>query len=330
MQTSTAPSLSATRRSTLLRVAGWLAAAVVIVYVGRNLGQGLRDLRAQPMPDNPRWGMIALSGVLFLVAHAVLVETWRTVLACWDARLPFWSAARIWSVSNLGKYVPGKIWQIGAMSAMSRELGVSPIAASGSAILGTLVNVIAGFVIALVSGRALLERTRPGWSDVATLIVAVAAVALLLAPFIVPRLAPVAARLTGRPLQTTLPVRAVVYSLVGNLLAWLIYGAAFRLLVLGILGSATGGYLEYLAAYTISYLFGYLAFFAPAGIGVRELFMMRVLAVAGLASVPQAALVTVCSRIWLTLLEVTPGFLFWAHHRSRRRSLTTDPSDVPT
>jgi len=322
--------LSTTRRNALLRVAGWLVAAVVIVFVGKNIGEGLRDLRAQPMPEHPQWGMIALSGALFLAAHAVLVQTWRSVLACWDARLPFWSAARVWSVSNLGKYVPGKIWQIGAMSAMSRELGVSPIAASGSAILGTLVNVIAGFVIALVSGRALLERTRPGWGNVATLIVAIAGVSLLLAPLIVPRLAPIAARLTGRPLQTTLPVRAVVYSLVGNLIAWLIYGAAFRLFVLGILGTSTGGYLEYLAAYTISYLFGYLAFFAPAGLGVREEVMMRILAVAGLATVPQAALVTVSSRIWLTILEVTPGILFWAHHRSRRRSLTTDPSDVPT
>ena len=330
MRTSTAPSLSSTRRNTLLRVAGWLVAAVVIVYVGKNLGDGLLELREQPMPDNPRWGMIALSGALFLAAHAVLVQTWRSVLACWDARLPFWSAARIWSVSNLGKYVPGKIWQIGAMSAMSRELGISPVAASGSAILSTLVNVIAGFVIAIVSGRAVLERTRPGWGDVATLIVVIAGLGLVIAPFLVPRLAPVAARLTGRPLQTTLPVRAVVYCLVGNLVAWIVYGAAFRLLVFGIMGVATGGYLEYLAAYTISYLVGYLAFFAPAGLGVREKFMLTILPVAGLATVPQAALITVVSRIWLTLLEVTPGFLFWAHHRSRRRSLTTDPSDVPT
>ncbi len=301
----------------------------MIVYVGRNLGEGLRGLRAHPLPEHPRWGLIALSGVLFLAAHAVLVQTWRSVLACWDARLPFWSAARIWSVSNLGKYVPGKIWQIGAMSAMSRELGVSPVAASGSAMLGTLVNVIAGFAVSLLSGRALLERTRPGWGALATLIVVAAGGALLLAPVIVPRLAPLAARLAGRSLQTTLPVRAVVYSLAGNIIAWMIYGLAFQLLVLGILGAATGGYPEYLAAYTVSYLFGYLAFFAPAGVGVREFFMMRVLAVAGLASAPQAALVTVVSRIWLTLLEVTPGFLFWAHHRARRRSLTTDPTDVP-
>ena len=322
--------MEASRRRTLLRVGGWLVAAIVIIYVARNLADGLRQLRAHPLPEHPRWGLIALSGALFLAAHAVLVQTWRSVLACWDARLPFWSAARIWSVSNLGKYVPGKIWQIGAMSAMSRELGVSPIAASGSAILGTLVNVIAGLVVAIISGRSLLELTRPGWGALATLIAIVAGGALLLAPFIVPRFAPLVARLAGRDLQTTLPVRAVVYALAGNVIAWLLYGLAFRELVLGIVGTPTGGYSEYLAAYTISYLCGYLAFFAPAGVGVREFFMLRVLEVAGLASAPQAALITISSRVWLTLLEVTPGFLFWAHHRARRRTMTTDPTDVPT
>jgi hypothetical protein len=322
--------LDAKRLRKLLRVAGWLAAAVVVVFVARDLGKGLGDLRAHPLPQHPRWGMVLLSGALSLVAHAVLVQTWRSVLACWGARLSFWTAARIWSVSNMGKYVPGKVWQISAMSAMSRDVGASPIAASASAILGTLVNVIAGFIIALLSGRALLEKARPGYGALATLIVVAAGGALVLAPLIVPRLAPLAARLAGRPLQTTLPMRAVVYSLVGNIIAWLLYGAAFQLLVLGILGTASGGYLEYLAAYTISYLIGYLAFFAPAGVGVREEIMRVVLNAAGLAAVPQAALVTVSSRIWLTILEVTPALLFWAHHRVRRRSPTTDPADVPT
>ncbi len=276
------------------------------------------------MPSRPGWGNIAASGVLFLCAHAVLVQTWRSVLSCWDQRLPFWGAARIWSVSNLGKYVPGKVWQIGAMSAMSRGLGVSPIAASAAAILGAIVNVIAGFVISLACGRVLLEKTHPGWSSAATLIVSVSLTGLLLAPVLVPRLAPVLARLVGRRLDTTLPVRAVVYSLIGNVIAWLIYGAAFQLLMIGLLGSATGDYAAYLAAYTISYLGGYLAFFAPAGVGVREYLMGRVIEAAMLGTAPQAALIMIVSRVWLTLLEVTPAFIFWTHHRLQPSPTTID------
>ncbi|MEP6621575.1 MAG: hypothetical protein ABJE47_19765 [bacterium] len=309
------------------RVAGWIAAALVIGFVGLKLGRDLLEFRAHPLVRSPDWSLVALSGGVFLVAHAVLVQTWLGVLSCWDARLPFWTAARIWSVSNLGKYLPGKVWQIGAMGAMSKEVGVSPLAATGSAILGALVNIMTGFVVVLVSGRALLDRLPGNWGTLAEGATVAACVALLAAPVLLPRLAPVVARATGRTFEATLPVRAVVYSLVGNVTAWLIYGAAFQLFAAGMLGSATGGYTAYLTAYTFSYVVGYVALFAPAGAGVREFTMLSALQLAGLATRPEAALVTVASRIWLTLLEVTPALVFWAHYRVRHRSLTTDPSD---
>jgi hypothetical protein len=328
---STARYLEPAQRRSLLRVGGWLLAAFVLAKVSLSLARGLGELREQPLRGQPQWMLIAVSGVVFLVAHTVLVVTWRMVLSCWGEHLPFWSAARVWSVSNLGRYVPGKIWQIGAMGAMARELDVSPIAASGSALLGTLVNIAAGFVVALVSGHALLLSQVPATMRTLTVAVIVAAAgSLLLLPFIMPRVAGAASRVSGRTLQATLPMRAVVYSLIGNVIAWLVYGAAFELFMWGVLGRSTGGYLTYLAAYTSSYLIGYIFLFAPAGAGFREAAMLELLQVAGLASHPEAALVTLTSRIWLTLLEVVPALLFWTHHRMRRRLTTLDRSDAPT
>lgn len=314
----------------LFRYLGWLLAAAVVAIVGRSMSHDLLALRSHPLERPPQWSLIALSGAIFLCGHAVLVQTWRSMLGCWDARLRFWQAARVWSVSNLARYLPGKLWNIGAMGAMSRELGVSPVAASGSAILSTLVNLLAGFVVAVISGRALLEQTSKGRSTIAMLVVALATLALMLAPLLVPRIAPLLGRMIGRPVQVSLPARAVVYAMVGNVVAWLLYGAAFQLFVRGLLGPTTGGYAAYLAAYTISYLLGYLVLFAPAGIGVREGAMITVLTFAGLATSPQAALVALTSRVWLTLLEVIPGFVFWTHAAVNRRPPTRDPSDVPT
>ncbi|MDB4913959.1 MAG: hypothetical protein JWM95_1603, partial [Gemmatimonadetes bacterium] len=226
---------------------------------------------------------------------------------------------------------PGKIWQIGAMAAMARELDVSPVAASGSALLGTLVNIAAGFAVALVSGHnLLLARVPAGMRAITVAVVILAGLSLLLLPFVIPRLGPAAARMVGRPVEATLPARAVIYSLVGNVLAWLVYGAAFQLFVAGVLGAATGDYLTYLAAYTCSYLIGYIFLFAPAGVGFRETAMLELLQGAGLATHPEAALITVTSRIWLTLLEVVPALVFWTHHRMRQRSMTIDRSDAPT
>ena len=314
----------------LFRAAGWALAALVVVLVGRVLLRDLSELRAQPIRITADWLAIVFSGALFLGAHAVLVQTWRSVLGCWDAHLPFWTSARIWSVSNLARYLPLKVWQIAAMGAMARDAGVSPIAATGSAILGTIVNVLAGFVVALLGGRALLDRASQGHGTLAFVLVVAGAGALVAAPVVLPRIAPWLGRAIGRPVRAQLPVRAVLYALIGNVVAWLLYGAAFQAFMTGILGDTAGGYPEYLAAYTISYLVGYLALFAPAGIGAREGAMVAVLVYAGLATRPQAALIALTSRVWLTLLEVVPGFLFWAHAALRRRSRTTDSSDVPT
>ncbi|MDB4916344.1 MAG: hypothetical protein JWM95_3988 [Gemmatimonadetes bacterium] len=303
---------------------------MVVLYVSRSLLDGLRMLGAQPLDAPVRWDLLALSGTLTLTAHVILIETWRRMLTCWNERIPFWSAARVWSVSNLAKYLPGPVWQIGAMGAMSREIGVSPMAASGAALLSAMVSVIAGFVVVLASGRGLLEQAHPGWATLAGVIAVCAIVGLIAAPAVLPRIGPAIARLAGRQLETTLPARAVVYSAAGNLVAWLLYGAAFNFFVRGLIGGPSGGYLAYLAAYTVAYLTGYLSFFTVAGAGTRELVMQRVLVDAHLASVPQAALITISSRVWLTLLEVTPAILFWVHHRMRPRSPTTDPTDVPT
>ena len=302
----------------------------MVAGVSRNLWKGLLELRDQPLRGQSQWITIAASGVVFLLAHCVLVMTWRKVLSCWGDRLPFWTAARVWSVSNLGRYVPGNIWTIGAMGAMARQLDVSPVAAAGSALLGTLVNIAVGFVVALVSGHALLLSRIPAPLRTFTVaVILVAAASLILLPFAIPRVAGVASRLTGRPFQATLPMRAVVYSLIGNVIAWLVYGAAFQLFMAGVLGRSTGEYISYLAAYTSSYLIGYIFLFAPAGVGFRETAMLELLQLAGLATLPEAALVTVTSRIWLTLLEVVPALLFWTHHRMRRRLTTLDGSDAP-
>ncbi len=316
------------RRKRFLRAAGWILAAIVLARVGASLLEGLRQLRQQPDVSHPRWGLIALSGLVFLVAHATLVLTWRAVLSTWNAHLAFWTAARIWSVSNLGRYIPGKVWQVGAMGAMARQVDVSPVAASASALLGTLVNILAGFAVSLVSGRVLLDRSAGGGGSITALLVGIAAVALVLTPVLLPRVTPVIARLLNRPVQATLPVMAVVYSIVGNIAAWLLYGAAFELFVSGVVGDSIGPYSAYLAVYTISYVVGYIVLFAPAGLGVREGAMLQLLQAAGLATYPQATLITIASRVWLTLLEVTPALLFWAFHHARSRPPSIETSDL--
>jgi len=284
---------------------------LVIAYVGRVIATGWRDFRSGSVGLRLDWRWILASMSAFLVAYAVLVQTWRAVLSEWGSHVRFWDSAHIFAVSSLARYVPGKLWQIGAMSMLAKRAGASPTAAAGAAVVSTLANVATGLLVVLATGWSLLDLAYRNGGRWGLPLVVFAGVALVGTPWLLPPMLRLAERLLGRPLSLgRLPPRAVAYAVIGNVLAWVIYGVAFWLLTRGVLGAAPGRLVAYVAVYTMSYIFGYLMLFAPAGVGFRESAMILVMPAAGLGGVGEATVMAVASRLTLTILEMAPGLLF--------------------
>ena len=114
----------------------------------------------------------------------------------------------------------------------------------------------------------------------------------------------------GMSLAVTLPHRAVYLAIAGNIVAWLLYGAAFELFVLGVVGPVHASYAAFVTAWSWAYVLGYLVIVVPAGIGVRDSALALALTGLGITTPPQAAVIVVASRLWLTVLELLPGFAF--------------------
>jgi hypothetical protein len=308
-----------TRRNVRLTVvAQWLVAAVVIAFAGREIARQWRDVAPALASLRIDWIRVTASGLLVLTTYFILVEAWRATLRVWSETLPFGTAARIWFVSNLGKYVPGKVWQIAAMGAMAQRASVSPAAAIGSSLLVNLVSVIAGFAVIAVTGAGRISAVVGGQgtggstsSETAVVGIAIAGgVALALAPFAVPRLVTLASRITGRTIpMPRVPAKAVWVAAASTVASWLLYGVAFSLFAHGITPRATGNATSYIAVYTGSYLAGYLALFAPGGVGVREAVLVLAMPRFELASAADAAVIAITSRLWLTVLEILPGLI---------------------
>jgi glycosyltransferase 2 family protein len=274
---------------------------------------------SQPLEPHLRWGVLLASGGVIVTAYAVLIQTWRVMLVAWDAKLSFWRAAHIWSVANLYRYVPGKVWQIGAMGMMAQREGVSPVAATGTALLNTVVNITTGFAVALGTGSVALDAYSPGASRVALVLTILALAGLIALPVAMPRVLATARRVTGRDLpQTSVPPRVIAFAIVGNLITWAMYGFAFQLMVIGVLGHAAGALPSYVAVYSASYVLGYIVLFLPAGIGARDGTIAAALPAFKLMAAPQAVLIAVASRLWTSILELVPGFLFLAVDAWRR------------
>lgn len=282
----------------------------VLVLAARAVATQWSELQAVARNVELQWGWICASGVMVLAVHALLIQTWRLLLSGWGSDLHFGSAVRIWTISNLGKYLPGKVWSIGAMGVLAQREGVSGVAASGAALLNALLNLGAGFgVIALVGARD-MDRIPP-WMRTAAIVASLIFVAGVLA---LPTLLPL---LLGRIAQwrkvassdQQVPARRLWLVTLLHALSWVGYGLAFMAFTRGVTPHVSGASSVFIAVYAASYLLGYLMLFAPGGIGVRESAMVWLLVTLGLALQPDAILLSLASRVWLTVVEVLPGLI---------------------
>lgn len=281
------------------------AAALVIIawLLYREFAPLAPDILAAWRSATPRPGYLAASATLVLASYALLIEVWRRVVTAAGGELRYTTAAHIWLVSNLGRYLPGKVWAIAAMGALAQRAGVSAVSAMGSSVLIAVVHVLAGIALVAALGRGALSLSLP----VALVVIALAS-AVIVAPTLLPWAATRVAAIFGRQAEwRPLPRRTVAIAFAGCAAGWLLQGLAFKLLVMGVVGTAAGASSAYIAVFTASYLAGFLFLPAPGGIGVREGVLAGLLGTFGLAAAGPAAVIVLASRAWLTILELIPG-----------------------
>ncbi len=304
--------------------------AIVVFYVFRAIDTNWSEIRASMTSLRPDWVGLLLASACIGVGYALLIAAWRLLLSRWSSPLGVLSATRIWFVSSLGKYVPGKVWAIGAMAVLARDAGASPLAATGSSIIMQLVNIAAGFAVVALAGAGELLAINPLLRAASWVALVATVFGLAFGPQLLTWAVATATRLVRRP-EVDLPVisRGTLLMVFGaNVAAWVAYGIGFGLFWRALLGHGGGISMAALAIYTASYLVGFLAIFAPGGIGVREAALVVMLISLRLATPAEATMLAAGSRVWLTVVEVIPGLVFLPGVSLRRRS-SLSSSDGP-
>lgn len=293
------------------RWAQGLAGAAIVAYAVRFLAGNWETVRTAPLEWRLRPVPVIASVLLVLATYALLVEAWRRVVAGWGAEIGFRSAARVWVLSSMGKYLPGKVWAVVGMAALGREAGVPAAVATAAAIALQLLSIATGALVVALSGLGELERVRPGAAVTLLGLVAVAAgcFAVVARPYLLNRLL---ARWLGpeRMLPRPPAARALGIGALANLAAWLAYGLALYWLADGVLAGSGLDLRTAITAFTASYLAGFLFLLAPGGLGVREgVFVLLTQGAIGPA--PALALAAV-SRIGMTVADLAAAtpFLF--------------------
>jgi glycosyltransferase 2 family protein len=266
------------------------------------------------------WPSLLAASALVVGAFALMVVAWSASLRWWHATVSFLSALRMWSLSNLARFIPGAIWQFAGLAALARDEGVSPLAATGAVLLQQLVLLATGVVVAVLLAPEWVQPIAGSLSPVAMTVLACAALVALaiLIPLAMPTMGGWMSRIAKREFAWPRPSLASFSAYAAVLvLPWLIYAAAFWLFTRAVLGPTAPSLGIAGGAFVASYVAGIIAVFAPAGIAVREAAIVAMLA--PVIDARHALLVAIGSRIWMIALEIFTAVAVVVLYRARRR-----------
>ena len=232
----------------------------------------------------------AVSGVLCLLALVASMLMWRSLLAAVGQPLGLVTAARLYFLTQIGKYLPGSVWPVVAQIELGRERGV-PAHLSG---LAAAMNLLLGIASGIVVGLGCLLASTGSVGEYWWLLLPLAALLVLLHPRALRLAVSTLLRLTRRPV-VDVEVRASGMLAAGgwSLVMWALFGLHIHVLVASLPGG--GDLLRSVGAYALAWVAGFLVFFAPAGAGARELTLVVLLAPP--LGRPEALAVAVVSRV---------------------------------
>jgi uncharacterized membrane protein YbhN (UPF0104 family) len=286
-----------TRRSRLVRGARWLFLVAVLVGAGLAF-RGYGDEILAAIGSTPA---AAVAGAALLVVLGLLLTSvaWLTLLAAFGHALPGGVGRSVFFVGQLGKYVPGGVWSIGAHAHLAHEHGV-PLRVTASTSLSFLgLNLAtAGVVVggAAAAGVDVGPLTAPAGAALAV------GGLVALVPVVVNRLAGLVA---GATLRLR---RRDVLGLVALMgLTWSCYAGAVVVLSPDPAWSAlpTAG-----AAFALAYTIGVAVVVAPAGVGAREVTLVALLSPT--LGVGGAGAVAILTRLLHTAADLLLAAIAWA------------------
>ncbi|WP_165759467.1 lysylphosphatidylglycerol synthase domain-containing protein [Mycobacterium decipiens] len=245
---------------------------------------------------NTSVAQLATALALTLVGLFITAVIWRTIMAGLGAELGLRDALSIFFVGQLGKYVPGSVWTVGAQAYLARRCDIPARVTAGAGLIFLGYNVATAV---LVGGLACMAQAVDApWPRAAT-VAGVVATLLALTPPVVRWLGK---RLAGRTMRLGWTQSALLIGLMGCV--WGLYALALLKLA-----SSARHFWLLAGAFAISYAIGVVVVFAPAGLGAREA-MFIVLTAPVIGAAPAAAL-ALLARAVHTAADVSLAFGSW-------------------
>jgi uncharacterized membrane protein YbhN (UPF0104 family) len=281
----------------------------VLFFLGLSVYRGWRD--ASRFQWNVRPWPLVVSFALALAFWFMTGGGWNLMVRYLGGTLALRKGMKVYFLSNLGWYLPGKVWYAVGRAYLGQQQGISVGVISTSVLMEMALSLTSSALMATLALPLVspLLGAKSLYLGIAVLVLGLA----VLHPALMKPLLTFLERLLPGPKgglqthefrRTVPPLRYSVMMglLAGYLFIWGFVGAAFFVLLNAIYPLPLAWLPTIAAIYAISWIAGFLTPFAPSGLGVREGTMILLLG--QYLPVPAVTSTAILFRIWLILAEV--------------------------
>ena len=301
-------------RLLLIGVVTFLLLALVTVALGLSrawtnwmvLGGGSgEELTLRPL-------FICAALVLGVLALLITSWSWAILFKVSGGRTRTSEAAAAWLGSNLGRYLPGKVWQLTSIAAYLAARGdTGSIAFTVSLALQAVMLAVGALIGVGVLGPLIFSALDP-W----LLVIGGSGVLIALHPTVLRWVTRFVRKVlkedrTGDREDASkasfsggITARSIFLAAVAAVLIWSIYGVGFWVLVTSLFAEHGMTFPMATAVFAVGYVMGYMAIIAPGGLVVREGAIIGLLGIVAGMPLGSATIIALVARVWTTVAEV--------------------------
>jgi len=285
---------------------------VILYFLVRQVEKNWAEIKDYDWQFNPVY--LVLSVVCGLLAFLFFALSWRGIIGGFGYKVETPAAFKIMYLSNLGRYIPGKVWQVFGILYLTQKKGIPPEPAGTSFVVFQLFTIPASLLLFVLASqwdsRILIDQVRLlGPYSALILTIGMLSFCAVLVFWPSPFLKAanfILKKLSRPPLKFRLDKKVALVVFLGYFFSWVLYGLAFWLFITAVAEDYPVGIIAAMGIFSFAYQVGYLMLFAPGGFGPREVVMGALLApFLG----PVAAAVAVLARLWSIVIEAIAALI---------------------
>lgn len=283
----------------LKKACAFLVIIGIFYLLGKNLYQNFAEISHYQW--SIKYELLILSILCLVINLTISSYVWKKILSFFHTSLPFDQSFKIMSVSGMGKYIPGKVWQYLSQIYLGQKVGLAKRVTFFSMVLLFIAYNLVGILLFLFS-LFFWQRFSPFLIFSLLVIFILISLAIFYPPILNKVLKILLHLFKKEPLTIKAGFDQIVKILLILIVDWVIFGIGVYFLVNSFYWANLSQTVILCGIFAISVISGILSFFVPAGLGVREGVQSYLLSL--FIPVSMAILISLVMRVWITLGEL--------------------------